>query len=187
MNLVAITGKARHGKDTLAEALVKEGFKRVPFAGALKEVTALIANEPVHLYYDDETKEAYCEALGMTRRQALQKLGTEGIRSVFGANVWVNRVLRQWAATGRDPIVISDCRFDNEADLVRQAGGIVIRVVRPDHDGLQGEAAMHSSERGVSEHLIDVEVTNSGSIEDLHHEARKILVSGGFSLRSGAK
>lgn len=180
MKLVAITGKARAGKDTLAQAFTREGFKRIAFADALKQVTALIANEPSHLYYDDVEKEAFCPALGMTRRQALQKLGTEGIRSVFGADVWVNRVLREWVAGGRSPIVITDCRFDNEAALVREAAGIVIQVVRPQHGGsLQGEAALHASERGVRDELVDIEITNNGSVGDLHAEARKILAAYG--------
>jgi hypothetical protein len=175
MRLVAITGKARAGKDTFAQALVQKGFRRVSFADALKEVTALIADEPVHLYYDDVSKEEYCEALGMTRRQALQKLGTEGVRAVFGPDVWVNRVLRRWVREGRPPLVSADCRFDNEARLIREAGGIVVRIIRPDNTGLTGEAAVHASERGVSDDLIDVEITNNGSVGDLHAEALKVL------------
>lgn len=175
MNLIAITGRARHGKDTLAKAFIEAGYRRTAFADALKEVTALIADEPTHLYYDDTAKEAHCPQLGMTRRKALQLLGTEGIRSVFGPNIWVNRVLARWHKDGNAPIVITDCRFDNEAQLVRDAGGIVIKVVRPGAEEISTGAAGHASEAGVHDSLVDIEIFNDGTVGDLLAEGRKII------------
>ena len=174
MKLLGITGRARAGKDTFAAELIKLGYKRLAFADAVKQVTALIANEPTHLYYDDIEKEAHCPALGVTRRKAMQLVGTEGGRKLFGDNLWVDRALRGWIEDGRPPTVVTDVRFDNEAKAILALGGHIIRITRPDNVGLQGAAALHASERGVSEDLIDVEVVNNGTVGDLWAEARKL-------------
>lgn len=170
--LVASTGLARAGKDTFTARLVRQGAKRMAFADALKEVVAMIANEPSHLYFDDVTKEEFSESLGMTRRVALQRVG-KAMRDALGEDVWVKRALRQWEATGRPLTAISDCRYDNEARLVKEAGGVVVRIVRPGA-GLQGEAAQHESERGVSDDLVDVEIHNDGTVSELESEALKV-------------
>lgn len=174
MKLVGITGKARSGKDTFAKELIRHGYRRAAFADALKQVTALIANEEPSLYFDEVTKEEYSYALGMTRRKALQLLGTEGIRNTLGADVWVRRLLREWQADGMPATVITDVRFDNEAEAVIRAGGHIVRIVRPGQEGLQGVSGQHASEAGVSDHLIDVEIVNDGSIGDLWAEATKL-------------
>lgn len=173
MKLVGVTGRARAGKDTFAKALIQHGYKRIAFADAVKQVTALIANEPTHLFYDDVTKEEHSEGLGMTRRKAMQLIGTEGVRRVLGDNIWVDRALREWISDGRPAAVITDVRFDNEARAIIELGGHIVRIVRPDA-GLHGEAAQHASEAGVSEDLVDIEITNNGSIGELWEEARKL-------------
>lgn len=165
--LIGVTGKARAGKDTFAKGLVARGFQRVAFADPLKYITAHIADEPSSLYHDDVTKEEYSEGLGMTRRKGLQLLGTEGVRNVFGPDIWANRALRRWVRNGRPNTVITDVRFDNEADLIIAHGGFVVRIVRPGHDNLVSGAAGHVSEQGVSDERVLITVENSGTVEQL--------------------
>jgi hypothetical protein len=174
MRLVGVTGRARSGKDTFAQGLIRHGYRRAAFADALKQVTALIANEPPELFFDEVTKEEFSPNLGMTRRKALQLLGTEGIRKVLGDNVWVDRLLRSWREDGMHATVITDVRFDNEARAIAELGGHIVLITRPDNVGLQGSAATHASERGVSEDLIDLEVVNDGSVAELWAEAAKL-------------
>jgi hypothetical protein len=172
--LIGITGKARAGKDTLAQALAKYGYKPVAFADTLKQVAALISGEPLNHFYDDVLKEEISPTFGMTRRRALQIIGTEHMRTSFGPMIWVTPLLRRLEASGFAHC-ITDVRFDSEAEAIRQRGGVVIRVVRPDNVGLSGDAATHASEQGVAEELVDFEVVNNGTIGDLHHEACKLL------------
>lgn len=172
--LIAATGRAGSGKDTFAKPLLGAGFKRAAFADALKEITAFIANEPVEWFHDYELKELQSPALGMTRRAALQKVGS-AMRNLFGEDVWCNRVMSDWVACGKPDTVITDCRYDNEARAVLDAGGTVVSLVRPGEKLLSGESAAHESENGVNDAFVTIEVTNNGSIGDLHHEARKIL------------
>lgn len=171
--LIGITGLAYAGKDSLAACFAGYGYKRVAFANALKEVTSYIAGEPTHLYFTQEGKEEFCDTLGMTRREALQRVGV-AMRNTLGEDVWVKRLLQEWVSGGLPPTVISDCRFLNEASAIRDLGGVIVQVVRPG-SGLSGSAALHESESGIPEGLIDYVVNNDGTLGDLAAEAGKIF------------
>ena len=172
-NIIGITGKAGAGKDTLAEMLISRGFTKKSFASLLKSVTADIAGEPLVLYHDRDTKEAYSPALGMTRRRALQLVG-DGMRKTLGDTVWINAVFSQWDRAGRPPVVIADVRYPNEAEAILAHGGYIVRIVRPDNATLTGEAAAHISEQDIPDDLVTVEITNDGTIAELGAEARKL-------------
>lgn len=172
--LIGITGLARSGKDSFALILGRHGYHRIAFADALKKATAKIANEDSHLFFDDFAKEQFSEALGMTRRIALQRVG-QAVRESLGKDTWVNRALRQWESLDRPATVISDCRYENEALAIRKLGGIIVRMVRPGA-GLTGEAAGHASEVQLPDGLVDVEINNDGTLGELVDEARKIAL-----------
>ena len=56
-----------------------------------------------------------------------------------------------------------DVRFPNEAEFVRQSGGIVVRIERPDH----GPVNQHVSDAGQSEIKVDLTIVNDGTPEDM--------------------
>ena len=176
--LIGITGLARSGKDSFSKTFVEHGFKRAAFANALKVTTAYIANEDSNLYFDEVTKEELSESLGMTRRSALQKMGA-AVRDTLGVDTWVNRTINGWVAQGKLPTVITDCRYENEAKAIRAMGGTIVRIVRPGA-GLKGEQGAHESERGLPDDLVDIEITNDGSLSELAAEALKVLRLAGF-------
>jgi len=61
--ILGISGRARAGKDTLADLFVKEyGFKRVSFADSLKEVCSLAFNINLSDFYDDNIKDKKWES-----------------------------------------------------------------------------------------------------------------------------
>lgn len=142
--IIAFTGLAGSGKSTAAMHLVEHrGFARVRFAGPLKAMMAALGCTPEEI--DGDRKEVPCDLLGgRTPRHAMQTLGTEWGRDMIASDLWI----RAWQAAvakvpAGQPIVVDDCRFPNEADAVRAAGGALIRVVRP---GAGAGAAGHSSE-----------------------------------------
>lgn len=116
-----------------------------------------------------EGKQRYISKWGLTVREILQLEGTEATRYVYGNNFWVKHVeqkLSEMKKSGIGKVVISDVRFDNEADAVRLAGGKVIKLIRP-------AAALvpnHASEAGVTHYLVDTIINNDGSIQLLEDE-----------------
>ncbi|OAV62841.1 deoxynucleotide monophosphate kinase family protein [Enteractinococcus helveticum] len=108
-------------------------------------------------------------------RRLQQMLGTEVARNMVSPTIWVDTAMQCTAALGRAnvPVVISDVRFDNEAQAIRDAAGVVVEIHRPNllHHTVDG----HASERGVESQLIDHTIVNDGALEDLHREVDQLI------------
>jgi hypothetical protein len=104
-------------------------------------------------------------------RRLLQRLGTESIREYYGDDIWVNRGLKSAAAVN-GPVVITDVRFPNEADAIKRAGGVLIRITRPDRD--TSRDASHASETHIDTLPVDMVIANDAEIKDLWTKAEAV-------------
>jgi len=160
--VVALAGVAGSGKSTAAQYLVDmHGYTRLRFAGPLKAAMAALGFSPHDI--DGVAKEApHALLCGKTPRHAMQTLGTEWGRNCIGADFWIG--LWQRAANdvleNRGRVVVDDCRFPNEAAVVRKMGGEIFRIV-----GRGGIAGDHASER--QEFVADVVLENDGDLVTL--------------------
>ena len=166
--MVGVAGYARSGKDTFAHALVEgAGFTRRALADAIKEDVARflgIAVEEVERRKDD-------------LRHLLKWYGTEWRRRECGGDYWIDR-LERWLRKDSQcnvysiaRIVVPDVRFPNEAEWVRNQGGIVVRVVKRG----QVSPSDHESERPLPDELVDVTVEVApGDVEGLQARARML-------------
>lgn len=141
--LVGIVGFAGSGKGTAGKVLVRDhSFVADSFAAPLKDATANIFGWPREML-EGETKASrifrerpdkfWSKAFDdgkFTPRKALQQLGTEGCRNVFGDNIWISSLIKRWQDAGQPDTVVTDCRFANEIDAIRELGGKVIRIQR---------------------------------------------------------
>lgn len=177
MRIIGITGAAGSGKSTLAYWLTQRARIRgdhaavMAYADPLRDVVEAVFGEryetqeakaAVDPYWDpllraDHVMGPFPE-LGdhpVTGRRILQFVGTELFRNHVHPDIWVmvmRRRLEDAAKRGMRLVAIPDVRFDNEAQLVRDLGGSVIRLVRD--DAPPACAGDHASERGVAEALI---------------------------------
>lgn len=140
--IVGIAGFQGSGKDTIADYLCNiYGFKRDSFAATLKDAVAAVFGWDRELL-EGRTKESrawreqvdpwWAKRLNMpdlTPRLVLQKWGTEVARKSWHDDTWIASLENKLHKAHND-IVITDVRFPNEIRAVRNAGGIVIRVVR---------------------------------------------------------
>ena len=168
LNLIGITGKAGSGKDTVADYLVsKHGYTKISFAAILKNMLR-VAGLPEPTNRDD--KEKVVEGFEFSWRDAAQKLGTEWGRSL-DTNIWVKLTMQSL-----DPFkkyVISDVRFDNEAEAVRKSG-CLIHLTGREID--MGALSNHPSEAGVEWHPGDHVTSNSNSKVALYAKVESILL-----------
>jgi hypothetical protein len=67
--------------------------------------------------------------VGKTPREIWIEFGTTVGRAIY-VNTWVDLLFTQHDDT--DILLISDCRFPNEADRIHDFGGLIIRIDRPD-------------------------------------------------------
>jgi len=169
MRILGLTGSARSGKDSIADYLCSEyEWTRLSFAAPLKRMVVALLNRDED--WIEEHKEEHVNGLASPRR-LLQTLGTEWGRHMIDTNIWVNLVHHDLNDilmklpghfTG---VVLTDCRFNNEAEWIKACDGEIWQVVRPDIF----EVADHPSEFGIDSHLIDRILLNDTTLLNLHN------------------
>lgn len=122
----------------------------------------------------DETSYMGITKQKMTPRLMLQLLGTECGRQIIHPNIWVNALFADYEKDSN--WIITDVRFPNEAQAIKDKGGIVIRVNRDYQNPLMPEIGIpeHLSETALDDYEFDHVIDNNGSIEELVEKAKKL-------------
>ncbi len=69
----------------------------------------------------------------MTAREVMQYIGTDIFRNIK-KDVWVKSTINKIKKQDAKLSIITDCRFPNEVDIIKQNGGAVIRLTRSPFD-----------------------------------------------------
>jgi hypothetical protein len=172
--IIGISGYAQSGKDEIAKIAATYGFERAAFADTLRE--ALLALNPligVGVRVKDFVGLVGWEKAKRTSpelRMLLQRIGTEAGREIFGENIWVDRTLDKLDPTKN--YIITDVRYKNEADAIRDLGGQLWRVKRPG----TGPVNNHKSEVDLDGYNFDFLIKNDGDLENLKHLVDKMML-----------
>lgn len=164
----------------------KSKFEIKKFAGKLKQIGSMLSGVPVEKFEDQEFKKLdMSPEWGMTYREFLQRLGTEAMRDGLHTNVWVNALFADYKPTEsnwNDSLlkhkpenmfypnwIITDMRFPNEMEAVKEKAGITIRVVRYK----VGDKVYWTDPEGVSSGVYEISEVYEGfcSIYNVHCEA----------------
>lgn len=146
--IIGLHGPIGSGKDTianeLAESLSGRNFK---FAHHLYEMAAIVDSKITPgMLHEVKASNLLDDPELPTRRDFLQRLGTEFGRQLIHHNIWLKlQELELSKTTG--PVFYSDVRFENEAEFIREKGGHIIHL-KPnwiDPTAIQG----HASEAGI--------------------------------------
>lgn len=123
----------------------------------------------------------------MTVRDFLQRLGTDAVRNGLHTNAWVNALMADYTPTqvqwSDGPLggyqdgpmpnwIITDTRFPNEAQAIKDAGGLVIRVDRPGIKPIND----HPSEVGLDNWKFDYKIANVSDLKALTGTVETILL-----------
>ena len=203
--IIGICGFIGSGKDTVADFLVNfHEFRRESFASTLKDSVAAVFGWDRTLL-EGRTAEArewreqvdpwWAERLDMptlTPRWVLQYWGTEVARRSFHDDIWIAS-LENKLRNSKDNIVISDCRFPNEIQAIKKAGGQIVWVQRgalPEwyDDAVSANQGhniginnmklrkIHASEWAWLGNEFDHVIDNNGSIDDLFKQAQSLVI-----------
>ncbi len=157
--IIGFAGKAGSGKTTIADIFVQNhGFTKVAYADPLKEALAVLTGLPISNFKDSFLKEQTLNEFNITPRKMMQLCGTEFVREMIHPDFWIirmNNTLKEFRKNKR-PVVIDDVRFENEAALIRNMGGVVIHLER-DCESRTGEVS-HSSEAPLTEMVRDIRI-----------------------------
>ncbi|MDB0554334.1 deoxynucleotide monophosphate kinase [Ralstonia solanacearum] len=163
--LIGITGRAQVGKDTAAAHLrAAHGFRQIAFADPLRAMLQAGFGLTVK-DFEPGRKEELLPLIGKSPRQLMQSMGTEWGRLLVSPDVWVTLAegrIRAELFAGHS-VVVSDVRMENEADMIRRAGGVILHL----HRAAAGRVAEHSSEHGIDFAHGDIEMFNNGRPADL--------------------
>jgi hypothetical protein len=169
------------GKSTVAQALQEQGFQLMPFAAPLKRMAKSLLldlgfTEELALHALNVGKETPLHELGgKTPRQLMQTLGTDWGRGMIDEKLWdrcwLEQALEALATGGL--VAVDDIRFESEARLIRDHGGALIKVVRP--DGASEHSVAHTSEGNLSGWVFDAVLMNNSSIDALQTTAKRMV------------
>jgi hypothetical protein len=179
MIIIGLVGKANSGKDTFSNFLVSHyNFKKLSFASSLKDALSVIFGWDRNLLEGEtdesrnwrETIDPYWD---LTPRRTMQIIGTNIFRNHFDRNIWIKSLLNKINNLPLDSkIVISDCRFINEIQSLKEFGATIIRINRDSSSNFK-----HESENDIQDIFVDFDIDNNGTIEDFYNYIKTILKS----------
>lgn len=167
--LIGICGRRHSGKSTSANHLVaNHGFTPVGMPDPIKAMLRAIGLNEREL--NGDLKEVPCARLGgRTPRYAMEHLGETWGRQMIDLEIWTT--LCKYSAAERIKflrdcsvnVLLDSIRNPEEANLVLENGGHVIRIFRPDTDS----PGMFPSERLIDECRYSHSVMNTGAESNL--------------------
>lgn len=105
-------------------------------------------------------------------RKLIQTVGTDICRAL-DEQVWIRRTMYEITMNkkygGRNKFVVSDIRFDNEAEFIHNLLGSVWCVT-----STRGKDDTHSSEKGVDKKYISCIIANNGTLEELREGVKRV-------------
>ena len=170
--LIGLTGLAQSGKSTVAHYLKSTGFHEDSFAAPIRRCIADILC--ITLEELEVNKETLFPGFGATPRRMMQTLGTEWGRNIIQNNLWLRALERRIKySTTQQPTVLSDIRFENEADFIRDLGGEIWHIHRPSI-----VRSDHISEAGIQRKTGDALLMNENDVADLINQVACLLETG---------
>jgi hypothetical protein len=161
--IIGLTGYKGSGKDTAANFMWFLGYKRFAFADNLKKICE-IAFGLSHAQLHGNAKEIIDTRYNLTPRQIMQIVGTDLFKNRF-PHIWIN-AFKNTYIPGKC-YVITDVRFEDEAQCIKECGGKIICINR----GLKRNDT-HISEREIPH---DLRVTNTGTKLELYKKIYDLL------------
>ncbi|NJO61047.1 MAG: hypothetical protein HC836_23135 [Richelia sp. RM2_1_2] len=204
--LFGITGFKNSGKDSIGKILISNyEFCKDSFANPLKDACSAIFGWPRYML-EGETEESRewreqvdewwsnkLEFPEFSPRKALQYIGTDVFRQKFCSDIWLLSFENRFTKSNKN-IVITDCRFQNELNLIKFLNGTVIQVIRGPKpnwwelaaevnisndfdkiDILEKELKIHPSEYSWVGFPADFYIENNGTKFDLELQVIKIM------------
>ena len=206
--IIGIVGHIGSGKDTVGNIITQHTQgRRDSFAAPLKDVCASIFGWERKLLEGDtiesrefrETPDIFWTRNtgidNFTPRLALQLMGTDVLRDHFHSDIWIKSLeYRMRKVNKSDTTVITDARFQNELDIIKQLGGTIIWVQRgelPDWyvTAVAANAGnvvskrimttrhrdIHQSEWDWAGYSVDHIISNTGTMSELEFKTLSVL------------
>ncbi len=183
MQLIGLTGRAGSGKDTVADFLCEtHGFVQLALADPLRYGLQAMLGLTAEQLHRRDLKETPIDWIGKSPRELMQTLGTEWGRELIHPDLWLRRAEQRIAQIKASPpilhiagIVVSDIRFENEANWLREQGGTVWHI-KGRKSTTTDASASHRSEQHIPARAGEPRIYNVGTLENLYDEVTDIIM-----------
>lgn len=154
--IIGFAGRKQSGKTTCSQTILdfynslptKHDVKIYNFADLLKNEICINILGMSHnqCYGSDEDKNSITDleldGVKLTAREVMQFIGTDVFRKMK-RDVWANATIQKIKTESPDIAIIADCRFPNEVEVIKKAGGHVIKLTRnPFNSDHESETAL---------------------------------------------
>jgi hypothetical protein len=184
---IAICGKAKSGKDTVAKIIGKELSKHdiiscnyVAFADPVKAIARIMFPTMPEEYLTGPSEyrssvipNAFKDQKQLTVRQLLIDIGT-GLGRNYKPDIWLDVFdFNLNENKTHNAVILTDCRFLNEFRHIKNKGFKTLKITRDDCAIIN-----HSSETeqdNIPNSEFDFIVNNNGTLDDLNDQVRKFI------------
>ena len=180
--VIAICGKRRAGKDTVADILCETfAYRKVRIADPLKKMMQVLFGFTEE-QLECDVKDKVDDRWDISPRQAMQFFGTDVMQYKIqellpsvGRTFWIRSLIERELRNANPTtlIVIPDVRFLHEIQELEPFQPWILRVSRPCHDVNTTDA--HASEMEGDRILCDAHIKNDGDIESLRKHIYDII------------
>ena len=196
-HILSFSGRKQSGKSTSADYIISLitqtdikirenrhelniSYKIYSFADPLKQDICIniLGLTYDQCYGSDDDKntmtDLWWDGVQLTARQAMEIIGTKIFRALK-TNVWVDATINKIKKENVDLAIISDCRFPNEVEAVKNSGGLNIRLdLDPFHANSISENSLDQNVYDWSN--FDIIIKNSKmTIEEKNREITRFL------------
>lgn len=192
LKLIGLTGPAGCGKDTIARFLCDtQEFRQIALADPIRDGIEAMFGISREFLTDRDLKETSLKQIfgfDKSPRQLMQTLGTEWGRNMIDPNIWLNIARTKIEFNKRlcaannlylRGIAVSDIRFEGEAKWLRDQGGTIWHIRRPNNPytittahASEGQITIPPPIPGIGEEPL---IINGGDIDQLHDQIAELL------------
>jgi hypothetical protein len=188
MKLIGLSGEISCGKTTLCKILEKYNYQEYMLSKPLKDIAVILNFNQEQVFGNQEQKLQVNEFWGISSRQFLQVFGTEVCRDTLpnllpnmklnNKSIWLRLFEKYYNDNSDKNIVVSDIRYSDEAKVISDLGGILIRINRNKTNKVEQNINIHNhkSEQSFNEINYDFVIDNNGTIEELEENIKNIIL-----------
>lgn len=187
---ISISGEIGSGKDTAADFITQYitntpnfSVTSIAYAAHLKNVCSLLVGCDIKYFYDRDLKNLPIPGFEQyTPRSMMTFIGTDLMTNQFDSHIWINRVsdLRNMH-DANTVVVITDTRSFDEVASVKEMGGVLLYIDRPDNPHPTSTTSSHSSEASITREYAALNgftvIKNDGTLDDLRNTLEKFVES----------